>query len=80
MGITINDRDADIIVVLVLARVNGLSFSMTQKCRQTYRIRTLMNSGGTSSENIRRVELGVHGIRLTCINHKEDLVIPCNEL
>jgi hypothetical protein len=80
MRITVDDRDTNIIVVLVLARVNNIRFTVMHKCRQTNRIRALVNSGGTSSEDIRGVELGVHGIRLAGIDHKEDLVIPCDEL
>ena len=35
-----------------------------------------MNMGRTGSKNIGGVKLGIHGIRLACVNHKEQLVIP----
>jgi hypothetical protein len=34
-----------------------------------------MNLRGTCCENVRGIELGVHSVRLTRVDHKKDLVI-----
>ena len=34
-----------------------------------------MNTRRTSSKDIRGVKLGIHGVRLACVNHEEYFVI-----
>ena len=42
----------------------------------THRIGVLSYTRGGSSEDIRRIEFGIHRIRLTRIDHEEDFVVP----
>ena len=75
--VAVNDRDADVVVVLVLRQQRSVFRLIAHRdaCR-THRVRVLAQDGRAGGEDVGRVELGVHRVRLTRVDHEEQLVIP----
>ena len=75
MCIAVDDRDANFVIVLILEGHWGKIYCGL-KVPAPYRVRILANLRRTCREDIGRVELGEHSVRLACINHKKNLVVP----
>lgn len=67
--IAVNDGDADIIVIFVLDPRHHEHFE-PNGVWNSYRVRILFNLRGPGGKNVRGINLRVHGICLTGINHE----------
>ena len=76
MSKAVNNRDTDIVVILVLC---GCQSRCISKGLRPYRIGIFLDLRGARGKYVWGIELGVHGIRLTCIDHKEHFIVAKEE-